>query len=378
MDASSLLKWLSSFLGWLWSMLIWPIWTGDNKMAKHLQIPKGQLEFGECVGEGGFGQVFRGKWKTKEGEKTVAMKRVTKFEKEVKILSEFDHPNVIQFYGVSEDHLGYIIVTEYAEGGSLYDHLHNGDNTSIDFKQIITWALEIARGVEYLHYDAPVKTIHRDLKSKNVVLTSERVCKLCDFGASKNSVHSVTSTSLNGTIPWMSPEQIKRDRISTATDVWSYGVILWEMITRKMPYKGLPELTVFGSIANNGSTLVIPEDCPAAFKRLMQNCWIMEPENRYNMRQVISALNDMQMEMQPETMLRNELQKMRDELQKTMRDELRKTREEMKQNLFGAIALMRTLGECVSDEDLTRALRLTGNDPSMVLVYDAIKCRKRY
>uniref|UniRef100_A0A0M3J3D5 Protein kinase domain-containing protein n=1 Tax=Anisakis simplex TaxID=6269 RepID=A0A0M3J3D5_ANISI len=210
-----------------------------------------------------------------------------------------------------------------------------------------------------LHYEAPARTIHRDLKSGNVVLTRQLVCKLCDFGGSKNLTHSETETSLRGTIPWMSPEMIRRDKITTATDVWSYGVVLWELITREVPYEGHGSFGIWKSVTEKGSTLAIPEQCPADFKRLMENCWQMDAKKRCNILEVIDELNDMPMK----TIARGELQKMRNELQKemkqmvineskklhaevhkTMRDELQKIREEtkqVKQEMWGELQRMR-------------------------------------
>ncbi|VDK55429.1 unnamed protein product [Anisakis simplex] len=130
--------------------------------------PRDHLGIGECVGEGGYGQA--------------------------EFLSRIRHPNIIQFYGVSEVDLGYLIVTEYAEGGSLYMAFHNAKDSRFDFKQIITWAWQIASGVAYLRHDASVKTIHRDLKSLNFILSDELVCKMCDFRGSKNPTHSVRAT----------------------------------------------------------------------------------------------------------------------------------------------------------------------------------------
>ncbi|VDK54297.1 unnamed protein product [Anisakis simplex] len=211
------------------------------------------------------------------------------------ILARIRHPNIIQFFGVSEGDLGFIIVTELAEGGSLYSYLHNPENPKIDFKQTITWALEIARGVRYLHYEAPVTIIHRDLKSGNIVLSGEGVCKLCDFGLSKILTHSCTPSSFVGTVPWMSPELITQEnKISKAIDVWSYAVVLWEIISREVPYSGLGPFRIMELVTQKGSTLAIPASCPASFERLLRKCWRMNPEERCNMHQIIDALKDMQ------------------------------------------------------------------------------------
>ncbi|VDK48365.1 unnamed protein product [Anisakis simplex] len=263
-------------------------------VANYPIIPRDELELCEQLGAGAYGSVYLGKWKTKGKVMTVALKKVFMLEKEADILSRIRHRNIIQFYGVSKTDPDFFIVTEFAEGGSLYDYLHNPENPDLDFQQIISWAIQIASGVAYLHYEAPETIIHRDLKSKNIVLTGEHICKLCDFGTSKNLTHSWTEPSWGGTAAWMSPEIIlQNEGITTATDVWSYAVVLWEMISREVPYKGLTEFCVYSLIAQKGVTLVIPEKCPSAFACLMKSCWKVNPKERYTMHQVIDALNAM-------------------------------------------------------------------------------------
>ena len=130
--------------------------------------------------------------------------------------------------------------------GSLYEHLHN-TNEYLSVERRIKWAKQIARGVVYLHYDAPITVIHRDLKSKNVVIgclgnKNSPQCKICDFGTSKDLTSSWTAPSWGGTAAWMSPEIIsQREGITTATDVWSFAVVLWELFSRQVPYNGLTE-----------------------------------------------------------------------------------------------------------------------------------------
>uniref|UniRef100_A0A0N5AQD9 Protein kinase domain-containing protein n=1 Tax=Syphacia muris TaxID=451379 RepID=A0A0N5AQD9_9BILA len=269
--------------------------VGDGErlpMSNYPLISRDDLILGERLGTGAYGSVYRGIWKNCSKEVAVAIKKVFMLEKEADILSKVRHRNIIQFFGVSHTSLDFFIVTEFAENGSLYDYVHKDCSNEIEFDQVLTWAIQIAQGVSYLHYEAPETIIHRDLKSKNVVLTSELVCKLCDFGTSKNLTHSCTAPSWGGTAAWMSPEIInQKEGITTATDVWSYGVVLWEMIAREIPYKGLTEFSIYSMIAQQGVTLVIPEECPLALSELMKNCWKVNPKDRYDMKQVLSALD---------------------------------------------------------------------------------------
>lgn len=126
---------------------------------------------------------------------------------------------------------------------------------------MVTWARDIASGIQYLHSDAPVTVIHRDLKSSNVVITAENVCKLCDFGTSK-SVQQSTHRSLAGTFAWMSPEMLRSEVVTTASDIYSFGVVLWELVTRQIPFKGLEDFTIMYQVAQNHVRLPIPESCP--------------------------------------------------------------------------------------------------------------------
>uniref|UniRef100_F1KTA7 Mitogen-activated protein kinase kinase kinase MLT n=1 Tax=Ascaris suum TaxID=6253 RepID=F1KTA7_ASCSU len=266
-----------------------------SPVANYPIIARDELELGEQLGAGAYGSVYRGIWKTKGREITVALKKVFMLEKEADILSKIRHRNIIQFFGVSQTNPDFFIVTEFAEGGSLYDYVHKAVDSEIDFDQIINWSLQVASGVAYLHYEAPETIIHRDLKSKNVVMSRDLICKLCDFGTSKNLTHSWTAPTWGGTAAWMSPEIInQKDGITTATDVWSYAVVLWEMISREVPYKGLTEFRIYSMIAQQGVTLVIPEKCPSALSNLMKNCWKVDPKDRYDMRQIISSLESMQ------------------------------------------------------------------------------------
>ncbi len=135
-----------------------------------------------------------------------------------------------------------IFFTEYASLGSLYSHLADPANV-VDFKQILTWARHVALGINYLHNEAKVKVIHRDLKSKNCVICDGMIVKLVDFGASR--FHGSTAMmTMAGTFPWMAPEVILGEPVSEKCDTFSYGVVLWELLTREVPFKGVDGIQV--------------------------------------------------------------------------------------------------------------------------------------
>ncbi|XP_048048754.1 mitogen-activated protein kinase kinase kinase 20 isoform X3 [Megalobrama amblycephala] len=271
-----------------------------------VEIKSDDILFYENCGGGSFGSVYRARWLSQDKE--VAVKKLLKIEKEAEILSVLSHRNIIQFYGAILEAPNYGIVTEYAGGGSLFDYLSSAESEDISMKQIMTWAMDIAKGMHYLHAEAPFTVIHRDLKSRNVVLTADSVPKICDFGASKFHSHT-THMSLVGTFPWMAPEVIQSFPVSETCDTYSYGVVLWEMLTREIPFKGLEGLQVAWLVVEKNERLTIPSCCPASFACLMRSCWVTEPKDRPVFKDILSTLesmwNDSQLPEECNTFLHN-------------------------------------------------------------------------
>ncbi|XP_044074277.1 tyrosine-protein kinase ABL2-like isoform X2 [Siniperca chuatsi] len=229
--------------------------------SSFVQIKHEDLLFYENCGGGSFGSVYRALWISQDKE--VAVKKLLKIDKEAEILSVLSHKNIIQFYGAVLESPNYGIVTEYASRGSLYEYLSSEQSEEMDMEQIMTWAIQIAKGLHYLHAEAPVKVIHRDLKSRNVVMTADKVLKICDFGASKFLSHT-THMTVVGTFPWMAPEVIQSLPVSETCDTYSYGV-----------------------------RLTIPTCCPASFAELMRKCWQADPKERPQFKQVLVTLETM-------------------------------------------------------------------------------------
>ncbi|KAM6990386.1 uncharacterized protein LKV04_009863 [Tautogolabrus adspersus] len=258
--------------------------------SSFVQIKHEDLLFYENCGGGSFGSVYRALWISKDKE--VAVKKLLKIDKEAEILSVLSHKNIIQFYGAMLESPNYGIVTEYASGGSLYEYLSSEQSEEMDMEQIMMWAIQIAKGMHYLHAEAPVKVIHRDLKSRNVVMTADKVLKICDFGASKFLSHT-THMTVVGTFPWMAPEVIQSLPVSETCDTYSYGVVLWEMLTREVPFKGFEGLQVAWLVVEKQERLTIPTSCPASFAELMRRCWQADPKERPQFKQVLVTLETM-------------------------------------------------------------------------------------
>ncbi|TDH05583.1 hypothetical protein EPR50_G00123880 [Perca flavescens] len=258
--------------------------------SSFVQIKHEDLLFYENCGGGSFGSVYRALWISQDKE--VAVKKLLKIDKEAEILSVLSHKNIIQFYGAVLESPNYGIVTEYASAGSLYEYLSSEQSEEMDMEQVMTWAIQIAKGLHYLHAEAPVKVIHRDLKSRNVVMTADKVLKICDFGASKFLSHT-THMTVVGTFPWMAPEVIQSLPVSETCDTYSYGVVLWEMLTREVPFKGFEGLQVAWLVVEKQERLTIPTSCPASFAELMRKCWQADPKERPQFKQVLVTLETM-------------------------------------------------------------------------------------
>ncbi|XP_064455448.1 mitogen-activated protein kinase kinase kinase 20-like [Ornithodoros turicata] len=265
--------------------------ASDFSCPPFLEVDFDDLDFHERCGGGAFGSVYKAAWKSQN--MVVAVKKLLVLEKEAQVLSVLSHRNIIKFYGATTKAPNFCIITEYAELGSLYAFLAKQENDSmLSFNQILQWGIQIASGMHYLHEEAPIKVIHRDLKSKNVVICADFTCKICDFGASR-FLGGTTRMSLAGTLPWMAPEVIQCLPSSETCDVWSFGVVLWELLTHEVPFKGIEGFQVAWAVVEKDERLTIPSTCPAAFANLMSACWKMDAKERPPFSSILQHLTAM-------------------------------------------------------------------------------------
>ncbi|XP_029377171.1 mitogen-activated protein kinase kinase kinase 21 isoform X2 [Echeneis naucrates] len=315
-----------------------------------VQIPFCELVLEEIIGVGGFGKVYRGTWKDQE----VAVKAARQdpdeditatagsVKQEAKLFSMLQHPNIIKLEGVCLEEPNLCLVMEYARGGTLNRVL---TGRRIPPHILVNWAVQIARGMHYLHEEAVVPIIHRDLKSSNILLLEKienddigrKTLKITDFGLAREW-HKTTKMSAAGTYSWMAPEVIKSSLFSKGSDVWSYGVLLWELLTGEVPYRGIDGLAVAYGVAVNKLTLPIPSTCPEPFAKLMEECWDQDPHVRPSFSCILeqlSAIEEAVMATMPQDSFhsmqddwRVEIQEMFDEL-RTKEKELRSREEEL-------------------------------------------------
>uniref|UniRef100_A0A8C4GQZ5 mitogen-activated protein kinase kinase kinase n=1 Tax=Dicentrarchus labrax TaxID=13489 RepID=A0A8C4GQZ5_DICLA len=247
------------------------------------EVPFEEISDLQWVGSGAQGAVFLGKF---HGE-DVAVKKVRDIkETEIKHLRKLKHPNIITFKGVCTQAPCYCILMEYCAQGQLYEVLRAG--RKITPSLLVDWSMGIAGGMNYLHLH---KIIHRDLKSPNMLITHDDLVKISDFGTSKELSDKSTKMSFAGTVAWMAPEVIRNEPVSEKVDIWSFGVVLWEMLTGEIPYKDVDSSAIIWGVGNNSLQLPVPESCPDGFKILLRQCWNCKPRNRPSFRQILLHLD---------------------------------------------------------------------------------------
>ncbi|KAJ8247999.1 hypothetical protein GJAV_G00237020 [Gymnothorax javanicus] len=322
----------------------------QNGPSPPVQIIFSELVLEEIIGVGGFGKVYRGTWRDQEVAVKAARQdpdeditaTANSVKQEAKLFSMLQHPNIIKLEGVCLEEPNLCLVMEYARGGTLNRAL---TGRRIPPHILVNWAVQIARGMQYLHEEAVVPIIHRDLKSSNILILErienddigKKTLKITDFGLAREW-HKTTKMSAAGTYSWMAPEVIKSSLFSKGSDVWGYGVLLWELLTGEVPYRGIDGLAVAYGVAVNKLTLPIPSTCPEPFAKLMEECWEQDPHIRPPFAAILeqlTAIEEAVMATMPRESFhsmqedwRVEIQEMFDEL-RTKEKELRSREEEL-------------------------------------------------
>lgn len=238
-----------------------------------------QNDFQRC---GSQGDVFYGKL----DHTPVAVKRVKdKSLTIIRHLHKLNHTNIIQFRGISEDFKHYYIVMEWCPYGTLHDHIHKG--LQISPRILSDFCQQIVDGMEYVHSK---NIIHGDVKPSNILVTHNDVLKISDFGAHIVVKDKLPVTSYAGTLAYMAPEVIRNEPCSFSIDVWSYGVVLWEMLIGDEPYKNLDSYAVAWAVGNDSFHLPIPPSFPKGFSFILKGCWKTQPKERLSFKQISMIL----------------------------------------------------------------------------------------
>uniref|UniRef100_A0A8C6VQW9 Mitogen-activated protein kinase kinase kinase 7 n=1 Tax=Nothobranchius furzeri TaxID=105023 RepID=A0A8C6VQW9_NOTFU len=249
------------------------------------------IEVEEVVGRGAFGVVCKAKWKGKDvAIKTIESESERKaFIVELRQLSRVNHPNIVKLYGSCKNPV--CLVMEYAEGGSLYNVLHGAEPLPYyTASHAMSWCLQCSRGVSYLHGMKPKALIHRDLKPPNLLLVAGgTVLKICDFGTACDIQTHMTNNK--GSAAWMAPEVFEGSNYSEKCDVFSWGIILWEVITRRKPFDeiGGPAFRIMWAV-HNGTRPPLIKNLPKPIESLMTRCWSKDPSQRPSMEEIVKIM----------------------------------------------------------------------------------------
>ncbi|XP_059588074.1 mitogen-activated protein kinase kinase kinase 7 isoform X3 [Alligator mississippiensis] len=243
------------------------------------------------VGRGAFGVVCKAKWRGKD----VAIKQIESeserkaFIVELRQLSRVNHPNIVKLYGACLNPV--CLVMEYAEGGSLYNVLHGAEPLPYyTAAHAMSWCLQCSQGVAYLHSMKPKALIHRDLKPPNLLLVAGgTVLKICDFGTACDIQTHMTNNK--GSAAWMAPEVFEGSNYSEKCDVFSWGIILWEVITRRKPFDeiGGPAFRIMWAV-HNGTRPPLIKNLPKPIESLMTRCWSKDPSQRPSMEEIVKIM----------------------------------------------------------------------------------------
>lgn len=254
-----------------------------------------ELQLGEEVGQGSFAVVYRGLWNGSD----VAIKvflgneynegTLLGYKKEIDIMRRLRHPNVLLFMGACYSHERLAIVTEFLPRGSLFKTLHRS-NQVLDIKRRLRMALDVTRGMNYLHRRNP-PIIHRDLKSSNLLVDKNWTVKVGDFGLSRlKHATLVSAKSGLGTPQWMAPEILRNEPSNEKSDVFSFGVILWELMTVSIPWNNLNPLQVVGVVGFMDRRLDMPEGLDPRIASIITDCWQSKPERRPSFQDIIHRM----------------------------------------------------------------------------------------
>ncbi|KAH7446743.1 hypothetical protein KP509_01G071900 [Ceratopteris richardii] len=269
--------------------------------AENWMIDLSQLLLGDRFATGKHSRVYHGMYK----ESPVAVKIIRQpddnsvisdrleqiFSNEVTTLSILNHHNIIKFVAACRKPPVLCVVTEYLQGGSLRSFLHKREGQCVALDKVLRMALNIAAGMEYLHMKG---IMHRDLKSENLVLGEDGVLKILDFGVSCFECHCDYKADDPGTYRWMAPEMLRHEPYTRKVDVYSFGIVLWELLTARVPYEEMSAVQAAFCVLHKDLRPIIPLDCPPSLRDLMTACWSKDPGKRPEFWEIMRELSDIQ------------------------------------------------------------------------------------
>eukprot|EP00002_Diphylleia_rotans_P006711 TRINITY_DN1608_c0_g1_i1.p1 TRINITY_DN1608_c0_g1~~TRINITY_DN1608_c0_g1_i1.p1 ORF type:complete len:623 (-),score=133.97 TRINITY_DN1608_c0_g1_i1:1568-3331(-) len=265
----------------------------------YAQINYEDLKIGELIGVGGFGEVYKGEWRGTEVavkillHKSITDSTISSFMAEIAVMVELRHPNIVLYMGASIDPPNLCLVCELMQGGTLFSLLHRHE-IAIPLNQRILFMLNISKGMQYLHSANP-PILHHDLKSLNVLLDEHLHAKVSDFGLTVAQSDGKKQDA-TGSLLWLAPEFIQDKIYGTAADVYSFAIVAWEIMTRKIPFADEEStMAVAIRVALQGHRPPIDSNIPVQIADIIKKCWAQDHEDRPSFVQVahdIQALRE--------------------------------------------------------------------------------------
>ncbi|PUZ59837.1 hypothetical protein GQ55_4G075300 [Panicum hallii var. hallii] len=286
-----------------WSMLLDTVMgpggegSRDSGRREEWMADLSQLFIGNKFASGANSRIYRGIYR----QRAVAVKMVRiperdearravledQFNSEVAFLSRLYHPNIVQFIAACKKPPVYCIITEYMPQGTLRMYLNKKDPYSLSPETILKLALDISRGMEYLHAQG---VIHRDLKSQNLLLNDEMRVKVADFGTSCLESKCQATKGNKGTYRWMAPEMTKEKPYTRKVDVYSFGIVLWELTTCLLPFQGMTPVQAAYAASEKNLRPPLSTSCPPVLNNLIKKCWSANPARRPEFSYIVSVL----------------------------------------------------------------------------------------
>ncbi|CAI0381314.1 unnamed protein product [Linum tenue] len=256
------------------------------------EIDASQIKVENKVASGAYGDLYKGMYCSQEvAVKVLKPERVSaemlrEFSQEVYIMRKVRHKNVVQFIGACTQPPNLCIVTEFMARGSIYDFLHK-QNGVFKLPSLIKVAIDVSKGMNYLHQNS---IIHRDLKTANLLMDENEVVKVADFGVARVQTQSGVMTAETGTYRWMAPEVIEHKPYDHKADVFSFGIVLWELLTGELPYAYLTPLQAAVGVVQKCLRPTIPKQTQPRLAELLEKCWKQDPTQRPSFCEIIDIL----------------------------------------------------------------------------------------
>ncbi|KAL8510506.1 hypothetical protein ACS0TY_017357 [Phlomoides rotata] len=245
-----------------------PLWPGGNKKSNvvsasgileysYKDLQKATLNFTTLIGQGAFGPVYKAQMSTGE---TVAVKVLAtdskqgekEFHTEVMLLGRLHHRNLVNLVGYCAEKNQHMLIYVFMSRGSLASHIYNENLEPLNWDLRVQIALDVARGLEYLHDGAVPSVVHRDIKSSNILLDQSMRARVADFGLSREEMVNKRASNIQGTFGYLDPEYISTRSFTKKSDVYSYGVLLFELIAGRNPLQGLMEYVELAAMNTDG------------------------------------------------------------------------------------------------------------------------------